>query len=81
MSPKVFFSFCFKQMNKALLFLAECSPRLLPTTYCLCLWTPPIQASLELLGIENDLKIILEIGYLATFLIVWKFIKAYFIYN
>ena len=69
-------------MNKALLFLAERSPRCLPTTYCLCLLgLPTIQDSLELLGIENDLKIILGIGYLATFLIVWKFIKAYFIYN
>ena len=36
------------------------------------------KTALSSLGIENDFKSILEIGYLATFLIVRKFIKSIF---
>ena len=72
-------------MNKVLVFLAECSPKLLPFSHTLPplpAWTLTIQDSLELpRGGKKDLKIILEIGYLATFLIIWKLIKSYFIYN
>ena len=75
----------FIYMNKVLVFLAECSPKLLPFSHTLPplpAWTLTIQDSLELpRGGKKDLKIILEIGYLATFLIIWKLIKSYFIYN
>lgn len=62
-------------------FLAQCSPKLVPfahTLLSLPAWTLTIQDSLELPWgrVGGDTKIILEIGYLATFLIVWKLIKA-----
>jgi len=68
-------------MNEALFFLVECPPRLLPFTHSLLLCLLGLQqfkTALSSLGIENDFKIILEIGYLATFLIVRKFIKSIF---
>lgn len=72
-------------MNTVLPLLAQCSPKLVPFAHTLLplpAWTLRIQDSLELPGEEGwggggkKTKIILEIGYLATFLIVWKLIKA-----
>lgn len=66
-------------MNKALPFLAQGSPTLVSfaqTLPPLPAWTLTIQDSLELPRGKKKTKIILEIGYLATFLIVWKLIKA-----